>query len=168
MSLSRASIGRLTQQSLKRVGHEGKPCLKGEQRPPCLVRSLCLSLIGVIGVTRTGYITELYNNLLYKICGVHTSRQLTPSHHTTPQAPLNHSGVCLCDLMFGQVLSVGYQWRIQDVGNGGGGALHPSHTVVRALGKKSTSQKKKGLQKTKEKKHPLRHRERNMLLLLLG
>ena len=23
----------------------------------------------------------------------------------TPQAPLNHSGVCLCDLMFGQVLS---------------------------------------------------------------
>ena len=21
----------------------------------------------------------------------------------TPQAPLNHSGVCLCDLMFGQV-----------------------------------------------------------------
>ena len=30
---------RLTQQSLKRVGHEGKPCLKGEQRhPPCLGR----------------------------------------------------------------------------------------------------------------------------------
>ena len=32
--------------------------------------------------------------------------------HTTPQAPLNHSGVCLCDLMFGQVevqvLSGGY------------------------------------------------------------
>ena len=22
--------------------------------------------------------------------------------HTTPQAPLNHSGVCLCDLVFGQ------------------------------------------------------------------
>ena len=22
---------------------------------------------------------------------------------TTPRAPLNHSGVCLCDLMFGQV-----------------------------------------------------------------
>ena len=36
VSLSRARL-RLTQQSLKRVGHEGKPCLKGEQRhPPCL------------------------------------------------------------------------------------------------------------------------------------
>ena len=30
---------RLTQQSLKRVGHEGKLCLKGKQRhPPCLSR----------------------------------------------------------------------------------------------------------------------------------
>ena len=28
--------------------------------------------------------------------------------HPTPQYPLNHSGVCLCDLMFGQVLSGGY------------------------------------------------------------
>ena len=39
VSLSRARLSRLrlTQQSLKRVGHEGKPCLKGEQRhPPCL------------------------------------------------------------------------------------------------------------------------------------
>ena len=36
VSLSRARL-RLTQQSLKRVGHEGKPCLKVEQRlPPCL------------------------------------------------------------------------------------------------------------------------------------
>ena len=31
---------RLTRQSLKRVGHEGKPCLKGEQRHP-----LCLSRV---------------------------------------------------------------------------------------------------------------------------
>ena len=46
VSLSRARLSRLrlTQQSLKRVGHEGKLCLKGEQRhPPCLVRSHCLS-----------------------------------------------------------------------------------------------------------------------------
>ena len=35
VSLSRARL-RLTRQSLNRVGHEGKPCLKGEQRhPPC-------------------------------------------------------------------------------------------------------------------------------------
>ena len=35
VSLSRARL-RLTQQSLKRVGHEGRPFLKGEQRyPPC-------------------------------------------------------------------------------------------------------------------------------------
>ena len=39
VSLSRVHLSRLrlTQQSLKRVGHEGKLCLKGEQRhPPCL------------------------------------------------------------------------------------------------------------------------------------
>ena len=38
VSLSRAHLSRLwfTKQSLKGVGHEGTPCLKGEQRhPPC-------------------------------------------------------------------------------------------------------------------------------------
>ena len=39
LSRTRPSRLRLTQQSLKRVGHEGKPGLKGEQRhPPCLSR----------------------------------------------------------------------------------------------------------------------------------
>ena len=52
---SRARL-RLTQQSLKRAGHEGKLCLKVEQRhPPCL--SKVLAGLGVIGVT--GYITDL-------------------------------------------------------------------------------------------------------------
>ena len=43
--LSRVLLSRqrLTQQSLKRVGHEGKLCLKVEQR---LVRSHCLSPLG--------------------------------------------------------------------------------------------------------------------------
>ena len=39
--LSRVQLSRLrlTQQSLKRVGHEGKLCLKVEQRhPPCLIK----------------------------------------------------------------------------------------------------------------------------------
>ena len=37
LSRGRVSRLRLTQQSLKRVGHEGKLCLKVEQRhPPCL------------------------------------------------------------------------------------------------------------------------------------
>ena len=53
-------------------------------------------------------------------------------------------------------------------GTGGGGA-HPSKSDGSACpGEKIDKPKKKGLQKTKEKKHPLRHRERNMLLLLLG
>ena len=39
ISKSHLSRLRLTHQSLKRVGHEGKPCIKGEQRrPPCLSR----------------------------------------------------------------------------------------------------------------------------------
>ena len=45
-----------------------------------------------------GYIPDLY--ITCYICGVHTHRQLTPSHHTTP---LNHSGVCLCDLVWSSV-----------------------------------------------------------------
>ena len=50
VSLSRARLSRLrlTQQSLKRVGHEGKPCLKVEQRHPhCLSKvTHCLSRLG--------------------------------------------------------------------------------------------------------------------------
>ena len=71
--LSRAHLSRLrlTQQSLKRVGHEGKLCLKVEQgHPPCLSKvPLSKPAWGVI-----------------QICGVHTtciSRQLTASHHST-------------------------------------------------------------------------------------
>ena len=45
-------------------------------------------------------------NLLYRSVGYIL---VDNSHlHPTPQAPLNHSDVCLCDLMFGQVLSGGY------------------------------------------------------------
>ena len=67
-----------------------------------LVRSHCLSRLGIIGVTRIGYITDLQ---LVRYVGYIL---VDNSHlHTTPQAPLNHSGVCLCELMFGQVLSGG-------------------------------------------------------------
>ena len=41
---------------------------------------------------------------------------------------------------------------VTDVGNGGGAPIHPGGGGRQA--------KKKGLQQTKEKKHPLRHRER--------
>ena len=75
--LSRVHLSRLSlTQSLKRVGHDGKLCLKVEPRhPPCPIG---LAGLGVIGVT--GYVTDLYYITCY-ICGVHTIiRQLTPSH----------------------------------------------------------------------------------------
>ena len=47
ISKSHLSRLRLPHQSLKRVGHEGKPCIKGEQRhPPCLSRVPWLSWLG--------------------------------------------------------------------------------------------------------------------------
>ena len=106
VSLSRARLSRLrlTEQSLKRVGHEGKPCLKGEQRhPPCLRK---------VPLSYPAWGNRCHQNRVHdkpitcsihvyrSVHGVHTSRPLI---HTTPQAPLNHSGVCLCDLMFGQL-----------------------------------------------------------------
>ena len=49
----------------------------------------------------TGYITYLPD--IEHICRYVGYILLDNSHlHPTPQAPLNHSGVCLCDLMFGQ------------------------------------------------------------------
>ena len=48
------------------------------------------------------YITCLYIDMWG--VHVHVYIPVDNSHlHLTPQAPLNHSGFCLCDLMFGYV-----------------------------------------------------------------
>ena len=102
VSLSRAHLSRLrlTQQSLKRVGHEGKLCLKVEQRH-------CLSCLSKVALVRSHCLSRLGSNRCHRVHHrpITSSRYVgyilvDNSHlHTTPQAPLNHSGVWLCDLI---------------------------------------------------------------------
>ena len=104
VSLFRARLSRLrlTQQSLKRVVHEGKPCLKGEQtrHPPCLSNRPIV--LGVIGVTRTWYITDI----LYYVAYMYTTLLVDNSHlHTTP-----HHRLPCSILLFAFVTLSAYVW----------------------------------------------------------